>query len=587
MNLRRLVARRDQRGVVLLLAVPGLVMAVAAMALSIDIGRQVLERRSNQKIADLASLDAARDLPNAQAAAEASAARNGLDLGEAGTTLLAERGTLDANRVFTLDPAGDDVRVTVSSVVDYIFMPGSKAVTAKGVSRLPSTPPPTPPTTPPSTPPTTAPVVPTAGFDIGSTLASIDTTKAPLLNAVLGRWLRGAAAGGGNADVVGWQGLLTSSVTLEVLRNHLELLDAGVQFGTVDQMLDADITLAELAQATAGALTAGGDSNASLYAGPAGIIAQATSTATFKLGQLIEVAAGSEDAALGTEFNAWGLLTGSAMVANGTNLVSVPDIGIALPAGLGTVSLSLKVIEGKKTYIGPAGGTVSTSQVEMTITPVLDRPLTVAGLVGARLTGSFPMAVTAAGATGTLSAIDCEAPGAGIDVGVDLKPFGTSTSTTLGVSAVVLGSTVPLFSAETTGGVALTDPGPDTLAFAHPGDFTPTATGQRVGASPIDLQALSTYDVTISTLGLTPVPAGLAAAIVGDLELVAGLLDTNVMTALHRTLGVSVGAADVSALKGAYDTGCAAPAPPPPTTTTTTSTTLPSSTVPPQPELVG
>ena len=588
-NMRRRMARADQRGVVLLLAVPGMVMAVAAMALSVDIGRQVLERRDDQKIADLASLDAVRDIANAQTAAEASAERNGFDLSEAGAVLLAERGSVDANRVFSLDPAGDSVRVTITSVVDYIFMPGTKTVSAKAVARLPLPATTTTSTTGPTTTTTAPPAfVPSAGFTLGSNLASIDTTKAPMLNRVLGAWLKGAASGGGTADVVGWQGLLSSNVTLEALRGHLELLDAGIQFGTVDQMLNADITLTKLAQATAAALSAGGDSNASLYAGPAGIIAQSTNTTTFKLGRMIQVAAGSEAAALATRFNAFHLLTGSAMIANGTNTVSVPDIGITIP-GLGTTSLSVKVIEGQKTYIGPTGGTVSTSQVELGITPVLNRPLTVAGLVGARLTGSFPMAVSAAGASGTLTTIDCAAPGAGIDVSVNLEPWATTTSTTLGVSAVVLGSTVPLFTANTTGGVALTDPSPATLAFAYAGDFTPAATGQRVGASPLSLETVSSYNATVTALGLTPIPAGLVAAITGDLKLVAGLLDTNVMTALHRTLGISVGAADVAALKDAYDTGCAAPAPPPATTTTTTTTTttIPTSTVPAQPELVG
>lgn len=591
--LRRMVrmVRRDQRGVILLLAVPGMVLAVGCLALSIDIGRQVLEKRSDQKVADLASLDAVRDISNAQAAAEASAVRNGFDPGADGRTLVAERGSVDADRVFTLDPAGDAVRVTVTSVIDYIFAPGSKTITAKAVGRLPSS---TPPTTPPPGPTTTTtpcvppdpacpPVVPSAGFTLGSTLASIDTTKAPLLNAVLGRWLQG------NADVVGWQGLLSSNVTLSALQNHLELLDSGVQFGTVDQLLDADITVAKLAQATANALSASGDSNAALYAGPTGIIAQSTNTTTFKLRKLIEVEQGAGAAALATRFNAFQLLTGSAMVANGSNLVSVPDIGITIP-GLGTTSLSLKVIEAQRTYIGPAGGSVSTAQVELTLTPVLNRAITVPPLVAARLTGSFPFSMTAAGATGTLSTITCASPGAGIGVAVDLKPFSASTSATLGVSATVLGASVPLFSLSTTGGLAATDPTPANLDFDHPGQFWPTDTGQRVGASPLGLDSLSTFNVTASALGLTPVPADLSAVVAGDLKLVVGLLDANVMTALHRTLGVSIGAADVAALKDAFDTGCVTPAPPPPTTTTTTTTsppTTPPSTTPASPELVG
>ncbi|MGQ0520368.1 MAG: hypothetical protein ACT4PX_04335, partial [Actinomycetota bacterium] len=61
------------------------------------------------------------------------------------------------------------------------------------------------------------------------------------------------------------------------------------------------------------------------------------------------------------------------------------------------------------------------------------------------------------------------------------------------------------------------------------------------------------------------------------------------MAALHRTLGVSVGAADVAALVDSFDAGCAAPAPPPATTATTTApppTTTPPSTAAPSPRLV-
>jgi uncharacterized membrane protein len=592
--LRRMV-RRNQRGAVLVLAVPGLILALSALALSVDLGRQALEKRTDQKVADLASLDAVRDLANAQAAAEASARRNGFDLSKEGNAVLAERGSIDAQRVFSLDPTGDSVRVIITSVIDYIFAPGSRVVTARAVSEMPTTPPTTPPSTPPSTPPTTPPPdtpEASAGFDIGSTLASIDTTKAALLNRVLGKWLKGAAAAGGNADVVGWQGLLSSKVTMGALRDHLELLDAGVQFGTIDEILDAEITIGELAEAMGGALAAQSDADSTLYFGPTGIIAQATSTNTITLGDLYKVGLGTDGASLATflaaPVNPFELLTGSAMVANGINLISVPDIGITIP-DLGTIGLTLKVIEGKQTYIGPAGGSVSTSQVELTLTTNLNRALEVPGLVGARLTGTFPLSVTAAGGTGTLTSITCAtAPGAGIQVAADLKPFSSSTSASLGVSGVVLGVLVPLFNVSTTGGVAATDPTPANLDFAYSSEFWPTYTGMRAGASPVNLDAMSTYSASISALGVTPIPASLAAAVTGELKNVTALFDDEVMTALHRTLGVSIGAADVTALKDSFDAGCAAPAPPPATTTTTapTTTTTPPSTAAPAPKLV-
>jgi len=441
----------------------------------------------------------------------------------------------------------------------------------------------TPPTTPTTPPPSDPEPDPTAGFTIGSTLASIDTTRAALVNAVLGRWLKGAASGGGTADVVGWQGLLDSEITLEALRGQLELLESGVQFGTVDQLLTADLTLAQLAQATANALNAAGDADAALYAGPAGIVAQSTSTATFRLGDMISVAEGAGDAALATEFNAYELLTGSAMVANGTNLVSVPNIGVAIP-GLGTTSLSLKVIEAKKTYIGPAGGSVSTAQVELTLTPTLDRPLSVDGLAGARLTGSFPFSLTAAGATGTLSSITCSGPGAGIRVTADLQPFSATTSATLGVSATVLFATVPVATVSTSGGLSLTDPTSENVDFAYPSQFTPTATGKRVGSSPLGLATGSSFDATVTSLGVLSLPLDLGLAVSSDLKAVVGLLDEHVMSHLHRNLGISVGVADLAALTEAFDYGCANPIAPPSTPTATTTT---SSTTAAPPKLVG
>ncbi|HEX2700845.1 MAG TPA: pilus assembly protein TadG-related protein [Acidimicrobiales bacterium] len=615
---------RNEHGAILVMAVPGLVLAVLAMSLSIDVGRQVFEKRDDQSVADLAALDAARSLaavpapsnPSAaaQSAAEKSAVRNGFDLAEAGSALTTEVGWVDPSRVFHLAGASDAVRVTVTSNMDYIFIPGKKTLRAVAVATveggLISTVTTTTTTTPTTTASTTSTTlattpVPWAGFTLGSTLASIDTTKAPLLNAVLGGMLRGAASGGGTANLVSWQGLATSNITLEALRGQLELLQAGTQFGTIDQMLAADITLAQLATATANALTASGDTNAALYSGPLGIIAQSTNTATFNLGDLFDVASGVGGSALSTKVNAFQLLTGSATVANGTNLVSVPNIGITVPS-VGTTGLTLKVIEGQKIYIGPAAtsgvaATVSTGQIDLTLTSNLDIPITVSGLTNARLVGTFPVSLTAAGATGTLASIACppvSGSGGSIGVGVDLKAVGETSTSALGVSASVLGLPVTLFSVATTA-TASTDPAPASLSFAYPSEFSPSATGKQVGSAPLGLAGMTTFTSSATALGVVTVPTGLVPAVTSTLSTVLGNLDSSVLAPLLRTLGVSIGAADVAALKDALVSGCANPivptvvtttttAPPAPTTTTSTpAAATTSSTLQPRPRLVG
>lgn len=556
MQMRRLFRarqRRDERGVILVMAVPGIVLALFATALSVDIGRQVFEKRSDQSIADAAALDASRVPANAQALAEASARRNGFDPAAAGHSLVAKRGTVDAQRVFTPAAAGNAVLVTISSHMDYIFVRGDKTLTARAVATMGGG--------------------KQGGFTLGTSLASVDTSKSPLLNAVLGRMMGGS---GVTADVVGWQGLVNSHITLEALRQELELLDAGVQFGTVDQLLVSDVTMAKLAQASANALTKSGDSNATLFLGPAGIIAKSTTTATFKLGNMIKVAEGSGASALATELDVFGLITGGAMLANGTNLVDIPNIGITIP-DVGNVSLSLKVIEVPQTYIGPdvtvkAGPHATTGQVELTLTPTLNVPISVVGLVGTTVTGSLPVQVTAAGATADLTSITCPNPNGGERVTVDLKPVSSSVSAPLTVTASVLG--YPITYDVTTTGVGAVDAPPAALDFSYPAEFYPTAAPKRVGASPLGLGTMTTFTST-ATLGPLPViPVLLQSTVNATLATATPLvapavnlalpgvlnnLSTLVMKPLLDTLGVTIGAADVTALKANLVTTCGAP----------------------------
>lgn len=550
--------RRDERGAILLMAVPGLILALVCTALSVDIGRQVFEKRSDQSVADAAALDASRDPANALTRAQASALRNGFNPAAPGHVLTVQRGTLDSNKVFTAAGAGSAVLVTVSSHLDYVFAPGERTLTARAVAVMGGG--------------------KEAGFKIGTTLASLDTTKSPLLNAVLGKWI------GGTADVVGWQGLVSSRVKLDALRQQLELADVGVQFATAEQLLAADVTLAKLATATAAVLTAKGDTNAALFAGPSGIIAQMTNAATFKLGDMIGVASGSEASALATEFNAFSLLTGSAMVANGSNAISVPNIGITIPLGAAnlTTSLSLKVVEAAKWYVGP-DATINTAvphrttgQVQLTLTPTLSSvPISVLGLVGATISGSFPVSLTAAGATANLTSITCPNPNGGERVTVDLKPVSTAVSAPLTVAVSVL--TIPVTFSTTTTGSWGTDPTPALLDFTYPGDFyptTPAAAAKRVGASPLGLGGLMTLSTPTVSLSLPAMGAltslavhaivDPAASLVGPavsslLQPVVTSLDTLVLKPLLDTLGISIGAADVTALTASLLTTCGSP----------------------------
>ncbi|MDQ4089729.1 MAG: hypothetical protein M3163_05445, partial [Actinomycetota bacterium] len=96
--------RPDERGAVLVLAVVGVVLAMIASALAVDLGFLAQEARTDQKVADLAALDAVRALPgDPTGAARASASRNGFDHLAPGHGLLVEWATSPTG-TFTSSP---------------------------------------------------------------------------------------------------------------------------------------------------------------------------------------------------------------------------------------------------------------------------------------------------------------------------------------------------------------------------------------------------------------------------------------------------------------------------------------------------
>jgi uncharacterized membrane protein len=185
--------RRSEHGAVAIMTAVSMVFLIAAVALTVDIGDVVVRKRHLQKIADLASLDAVQALGARRNGAQSRCAqaldlaqksakdRNSFDYTLTGNSISIVLGTLDrTTKVFTpltdcsvvTDPStATAVQVTAITNVPFAFMPGSDSLTAVGISAMDAR----------------------ARFTIGTKLARFDSSKAPLLDALLGC----AARGGG------------------------------------------------------------------------------------------------------------------------------------------------------------------------------------------------------------------------------------------------------------------------------------------------------------------------------------------------------------------------------------------------------
>ncbi len=496
-------SRRNDRGAVMVIAVGAVVMALAAAALGVDLGRVEVEKRSDQNVADLAALDAARAVgfilnttdqagytTAAQSAAVASAARNGFS--GAGKTVTATVGSMDTNNSF-VTTGTSAVRVVTSSSVKYAFRPGSKTLTATAVAFVGS---------------------PIAAFSVGSTLANLDTSKSQL-DPMLRTWL-----GSGSLSAVSYNGLAGSNLSLSALQTAL--LAQGMSVGTTQQLLDQSLTLAQLFSATASALTTQGKNVAAAEVNDI-INASITNSTKVKLSDLLDVSAPTDSAALAGEFNVYQLVTGSAQVANGTSFVSVPLTGINL-LGLAGVTLSASVIQPAQTGIGPVGTTASNAQVALKTTVNV-------GLGALLPVVNVTLTYTAGNALGTLTSIVC---GASPSISVSDYSSGVSVS---GIGATILGDMT------ITSSIAATSP--TTLSFSNPTEFSPSYLGKHVGATTTGLNLAS---VTVTGTGATAVLQPLLQA---ALPTTLSTLDTAlqpVIRPLLRGLGIEVAQTDVEAL---------------------------------------
>lgn len=561
--------RSNDRGATLPIVALILPVLMIMTGFAVDLGRQRSDRRSMQAAADVISLDMARLIGDdtmreirdrdaeIQSALTASAERNGL----ANATITAmsgprvsllEWGVLNASdRTFQpLTPIGasdpqwdivpEAVRVTTRDTTDYLFQPGSGSVVRHAVAR----------TAAGGGPACTLPCAPdeggdaVAGFKIGSRLASVSTQQSVLLNAVL-NGLFGSGSGL-TLTVADYNALTGADVTLSQIAVELGA-------GSPEDLLGATMKVRDLYLAVADVLRVGGEVAAATVVERIALVVDAD--VAVAVASLVQVAAGAEDAAVAAGLDVFSLITGSAFVINGTNLISIPDVSVTVP-GLLDLDLALKVVERPQWAFGPEGTRVTTSQVELTLTPQIRTGIDV-GLVDARVEASLPLTVTVAGADTTLTDIEC-ADDPGINVAVDSQMVNLQ----LGIDVNTYGRlllglvVVPLVNVDGTLNVA-TATGPGAVWFDHPVDFLPPEGSGTMVALPapglglggiLSGSNLETLSVEVLNLDLGWVAADILGPVAAALNPILGQLESLVVTPLTEALGVELGGGDVGAL---------------------------------------
>jgi uncharacterized membrane protein len=554
--------RQDsERGAVLVLLSIAMVAMIGATALAVDVGQVTNNNRSLQAVADEIAMDAGRAISGGTAAslsgsagavvvaAQNSATRNSVAFSKVTVDLVKQSdGTYvtpvlngvvqPVTAAFTsLVPTA--VRVNASGSVNFAFQRGSKT-TSRGATAVRES---------------------TAGFSIGSWLASIPAGGDGILNSLFGDAF--------HLNAVSYTGLLNTTLTLKAIGLNMP---ASVGVLSPTQLLSTSLSINNFMLASVAALNAQGSTTAATLLNS--MILSASTTGTVKLSDFVTVASGGETAAATASLDVLQLLTASAFVMekNSGHVLSIPTTTVSIP-GIASVTASATVIEPAKIVFGPVGTSVSTAQVRLSVNPVINintasstTPCTLSlsnllGLVGCllyllgmplgvSLTGSLPIDITAAGATGTLSAINCATPS--ITVSSTTQAVNLNAAANLNLDVTLAGS--PLLNAARVNIAA----GVKTAAanysstFNSPSEFGPSHY-KSVGSGALGLNGLlnvtsANVSVLNGTLNTAAVSSLISTLAVPVLNTLLGSLDTALVVPLTKLLGVKLGGADIAAL---------------------------------------
>lgn len=524
-------ARGDQeRGAVLVLVSIAMVAMIGATALAVDIGQVTNSNRNLQSAADVIAIDAGRAISGGTAASVASAVvtavtqsagRNNASLPKltvylgtmSGTTFTAITPAVILNGVtqtVTSTTIPTAVRVTDSGTVNFAFQRGAKTTTRSAIA-----------------------VQQTKGmFSIGSWLASIPAGGDGILNSLFGDAF--------HLNAVSYNGLVNANVTLQQIG-----LNMPVTALSPTQLLSTSVSIYDFMLASIAALNAQG--NAAAVAVLNSMIANASLTGTVQLGEFIDVAAGGDTAAATASLNFLQLLTASAFVLEkqSGHALSIPTATVSVP-GVASITATATVIEPPVIYFDVVGAPrVTTAQVRLTVNPVINLALGVPGVLSVTVNGALPLDLTVAGATATLSAINCTTPSMTVASTTQAVNLNTSVALDLGVKVLFLPPAV-LARLNVTAGAKTTATDFSTT-FNSPTEFGPS-NFKSVGSNALGLNGvLNITDANLTALGVVNLSA-VAALVVPAINTLLGSLDTALIVPLTKLLGVKLGGADIAAL---------------------------------------
>ena len=384
---------RGDRGAIIPMVALLMSVLMGAAAMGVDLGQLRVGRVDMQSLADVVSLDLARQIDGRQTqvieadplweqARQQSVARNNTTYGTAPTvtaqlgTFSTTTGTFTATTGATVPTA---VRVTASTSVSFAFRNGQGTVARSAVAMADST----------------------ACFMLGSYAAAVKSGQSALLSSVLGQVDSSLDLG-----AVGYTGLLDANVSLTDLAAKLGI-------GTVTQLAGSTVTMKNLYLATAQALQTGGNTADATVLNQLAV--SVAPLGSIDVGQVLQADSATTRGVEAT-VNAIDLIAGSALLFSGSNAVTVPNLSTNVPSLVSSTS-SLSIVEAPQLVCSRANPSpmreAKTSQVTAAVGGSLNEvPLAIGTGVKAGSPTGRPVALSLslANAAAHLTQVTCANP---------------------------------------------------------------------------------------------------------------------------------------------------------------------------------